>query len=199
LCVGWYAPCSLFLIANEARSTYLSFSHTRQMYQLLLLFFNVRNDGCGLMESSPTEAMSASPLSAQEGRVVSRSTIRSQAAVVRLAQVVYGTRQERNRSSGRQHNHIRNSGPTHAAASSKRNAAKSAGHPRTSRERHYQRRNRGPGREHVVARDCRTLHRPPRRSPCKEARERGVGPGAGAGGAPSVDSAWIPTLASQGL
>jgi len=40
------------------------------MYQLLLLLFNVRNDGCGLIESSSTEAMSASPLPAQEGRVV---------------------------------------------------------------------------------------------------------------------------------
>lgn len=88
LCVGWwYAPWSRFLINSEAQSTYSSVPHAKQVYQLLLLLSSVRNDGYGSIESSATEAMSASPLPAQEGRSVGR---RRPLSSGRLAQVVYG-------------------------------------------------------------------------------------------------------------
>ena len=147
------------------------------MYQLLLLLFNVRNDGCGLIESSSTEAMSASPLPAQEGRVVGWvAGGRGQAGAGGLWE------QDKRGTEAQVDSTITFAiavRRAHQQAASETRPSQQDTHARLL-ERHYQRRNRGPGREHVVARDCRSLHRPPRRSPCKEARERGVGPGAGA-------------------
>lgn len=205
LWVGWYAPWSPFLINSEARSTYLSFPHAGQVYQLLLLLANVRDDSYGLIELSSTEAMSASPLPAQEGRSGGRWMVWSQAAA--RSQARAGGLRDLGRRGTEAHvdsteseSHSQSRSGAHTSSSSKRSAAKSAGQP-TSRVSHYQRRNRGQAGQRARSRGAGLLSTPPAVDPLSQGSTRAWGWAAlllacRAGGALSVDSAW---MASQGL